>query len=95
MVNAYILMNTEIGSENLIVQQLKNIQGVKEAYSLWGVYDVIANIEANSIGELKDLITHQIGKLGKVNSKLTMIISKNAAPELQTQVALTENHILT
>jgi DNA-binding Lrp family transcriptional regulator len=45
---AYILLNTEIGAENQVLKALKKIEGVEEAHYLWGVYDIIVNIEAES-----------------------------------------------
>ena len=45
-------------------------------YSLWGVYDIIANIRAENMEELKFIITERIAKTGKINSKLTMIVTE-------------------
>jgi DNA-binding Lrp family transcriptional regulator len=77
MPTAYILLNTEIGAENQVLKALKKVEGVEEAHNLWGVYDIIAHIEAESIEKLKHIISKRIGKIGKINSKLTMIITEN------------------
>ena len=45
---AYLLLNTEIGAENQVLNALRKIEGVKEAHNLWGVYDIIANIKADT-----------------------------------------------
>ena len=39
MPTAYILLNIEGGAENQVLKALKKIEGVKEAHSLWCVYD--------------------------------------------------------
>lgn len=75
MPTAYVLLNTEIGAENTVLKVLKEMDGVQEAYKLWGVYDIIANVEANTMEELKELITSRIDEIGQVHSKLTMITS--------------------
>jgi DNA-binding Lrp family transcriptional regulator len=81
MPTAFILLNTEIGAENHVLLALKKIEGVQEAHNLWGVYDIIAHLEAESMEKLKYIITKRIEKIGKINSKLTMIINeKNRAP---------------
>jgi DNA-binding Lrp family transcriptional regulator len=81
MPTAYILLNTEIGAENHVLRALRKVEGVVEAHSLWGVYDIIANIEAESMDKLKYIITKRVGKIAKITSKLTMIISeKNQNP---------------
>ena len=76
MPTAYILLNTEIGAGFEVVQELKKVEGVESAYSLWGVYDVIASVKANSMDLLSDIINRKIEKIGKVHSKLTMIVSE-------------------
>ena len=75
MPTAYVLLNTEIGAENQVLRALKELDGVEEAHNLWGVYDIIANVTADSMNELKDIITNHINGIGKINSKLTMIVS--------------------
>jgi len=86
MPTAYILLNTEIGAEKQVLKALKKIQGVAEAYSLWGVYDIIANISAGSTEEVKYIITSQIEKINKINSKLTMMVNEKLPATLQEQV---------
>ena len=86
MPTAYILLNTEIGAEKQVLKALKKIQGVEEAYSLWGVYDIIANINAGSTEEVKYIITSQIEKINKINSKLTMMVNEKLQATLQEQV---------
>ncbi len=84
MPTAYILLTTEIGAEKQVLNSLKQIVGVQEAHTLWGVYDIIANVQADDIDSLKTIIDTKINKIGKVNSKLTMIIDENMpklAPE--------------
>jgi DNA-binding Lrp family transcriptional regulator len=76
MPTAYVLLNTEIGSENAVLKALKALDGVEEAYHLWGVYDIIVNVSAKNMEELKHLITHDIDGIGKINTKLTMITSE-------------------
>jgi DNA-binding Lrp family transcriptional regulator len=81
MLTAYILLNTEIGAETQVLKALKKIEGVEEAHGLWGVYDIIAHVKAENMEKLKYIITKRIGKVGKINSKLTMIIDeKTQAP---------------
>lgn len=86
MTTAYILVNTEIGAEKQVLKALKKIQGVEEAHSLWGVYDIIANVSAHDMEELKHIITSQIEKINKINSKLTMIITEKPQTTLEDQM---------
>jgi hypothetical protein len=50
---AYILINTEIGSESDVLEKLKKVEGVEEAHNLWGVYDIIASNKSRHDGQTK------------------------------------------
>lgn len=76
MFTAYVLINTEIGSESDVLEALKKVEGVEEAHNLWGVYDIIARIKAETMDKLTFIITKKIGKIGRVNAKLTMVITE-------------------
>ncbi|MFB0502388.1 MAG: Lrp/AsnC ligand binding domain-containing protein [Candidatus Bathyarchaeia archaeon] len=71
---AFILINTQIGSEGDVLKSLTGIEGIEEAYSVYGVYDIIVKIKAESMAKLKDMVTWRIRRLNKVRSTLTMIV---------------------
>ena len=71
---AYVLINAEIGAEADVLQSLKKIEGVEEAYTVYGVYDIVTKIKAESMDELKEIVTWQIRRLDRVRSTLTMIV---------------------
>ena len=72
---AFVLLNTEIGAEAEVVKALKEVEGVEAAFNLWGVYDIIASIRADSMDKLSFIINKEIEKISKIHSKLTMIIT--------------------
>ena len=74
MPKAFVLINTEIGSETDVLKDLKKIEGVEEAFSVYGVYDRIAKVTADTMDKLKEIVTWRIRRLDKVRSTLTMII---------------------
>lgn len=71
---AYVLINTEIGAMEEVLAALRKIDGVEEAYSVYGVYDIIAKIKAESMDKLKEIVTWHIRRLNRVRSTLTMIV---------------------
>jgi len=71
---SYVLINTEIGYEDSIVKQLRETPNIVESYVVYGVYDIIAKVEAETMEEIKDIITSRIRRLEKVRSTLTMIM---------------------
>ncbi len=94
MPNAFVLLTTEIGAENQVSSDLRKIEEVEEVYSLWGVYDVIAHVKAESMSKLKQVITNKIEKIDKINSKLTMIITEKNKTNLQEHLIFEEKSIL-
>jgi len=77
MHSAFVLMNAELGKENNIVKELRQISNVKEVYPVYGVYDVLMELEADSMEVLRETITTKIRKLDGIKSTLTMIIVKD------------------
>ncbi len=71
---AFVLINTEIGSESEVLKALKKIGEVEEAYTVYGVYDVVAKVGADTMDKLKEIVTWQVRRLDKVRSTLTMIV---------------------
>ena len=76
MAKAYVLINSEIGGEQEVVDQLKAMKEVVEVSVVYGVYDVIVKLEADSMEVLKELITSKVRHLNKVRSTMTMIASQ-------------------
>ena len=74
MATAFVLINAEIGEENRVHMQLKEIPEVKETYMVFGVYDIIAHVQTETMQELKDVLSWKIRRLDKVRSTLTMIV---------------------
>jgi DNA-binding Lrp family transcriptional regulator len=71
---AFVLVNTEIGAESEVMKTIKKVEGVDEAYAVYGVYDVVAKIKADSMDKLKEIVTWHVRRLDKVRSTLTMIV---------------------
>jgi DNA-binding Lrp family transcriptional regulator len=71
---AFVLINAEIGSEEEVLKELNKVEGVVESYVVYGVYDVVAKIKADTMDKLKDVVTWHVRRLNKVRSTLTMIV---------------------
>ena len=74
MATAFVLINTETGEENRVHMSLKEIPEVKDVFIVYGVYDIIARVETETMEELKDVLSWRIRRLDKVRSTLTMIV---------------------
>jgi DNA-binding Lrp family transcriptional regulator len=73
---AFVLINSELDKEEELLKELRSIENVKEAHFVYGVYDVIVKVEAESMEKLKDFITFKIRRLSDVRSTLTMTVTE-------------------
>lgn len=71
---AYVLITTETGAANNVLSSLQKMASVKETHMVYGVYDIIAMVKAETMEKLKEIVTWNLRNLDKVRSTLTMII---------------------
>lgn len=69
---AFVLLNTETGSESDVLEAIRKIDAVEEAHIVYGVYDVVAKVKADTMGHLKEIVTWQVRRLNKVRSTTTI-----------------------
>ena len=74
---AFVLMNTHVGSEQDVLRELQKVEGIEEAFAIYGAYDIIARVESESMERLKQTITWNIRKLDSVRTTITMIVDPN------------------
>jgi DNA-binding Lrp family transcriptional regulator len=74
MTQAYILLTVEGGTEDSTLSQIKNIAGVEQAHVSYGVYDLIIKVKADTMHELKDVVTNKIRQIKSVQSTLTLLV---------------------
>ena len=70
---AYVLITTDPGHMGSVVQVLKKISGVEDAYMVYGVYDIVAKVGAENLTKLKETI-QTIRREDKILSTLTMMV---------------------
>jgi len=73
MATAYVLINCELGSEESIIQQLKNLDSVIEVHGTFGAYDILAKVESPTVEVLRESITWKIRKIDQIRSTLTLM----------------------
>ncbi len=74
MPSAFVLINVETGAEKEVTGKLTSTKNVKDVYFVFGVYDIVVKVEADTLQELKQTITWQIRRLDKVRSTQTMMV---------------------
>jgi len=76
---SYILINSDLGTDESIIMKIKEIlAGEKEIeyeiQGVYGVYDIILKISSDNISTLRSTITNKIRKITSVQSTLTMMV---------------------
>ena len=78
---AYVLITTEAGAVSSVIEFLKKIDSVKETYKVYGVYDIVATVKAETMDKLEEIVTWNLRNLDKVRSTLTMIVVEDTQSE--------------
>ena len=73
MMRAYVLINTELGQEAAVVERLSEVPGITGVHSLYGIYDVIVQVEADSMDKVKEIVFNNIRRLDSVKTTITLI----------------------
>ena len=75
MARAYVLITTEVGAEEEVKELLLKEPEVLEAEVVFGVYDIVAKIEADTMEQVRKIVTWKIRRLDKVTSTQTLIVA--------------------
>jgi DNA-binding Lrp family transcriptional regulator len=57
-----------------VLKELKLVEGVEEAEMVYGIYDVVAKVKADSINSMKRIITEKIRTIQNVMATTTMMV---------------------
>ena len=71
---AYIMINTELGFVEQVMNELEMLPQVKESYIVYGIYDVITKVEFSDRVELSRIILRKIRGLKGIRSTMTLLI---------------------
>ena len=74
MNTAYVLVQSTIGHEMEVLNDLLKIEFVKEAKGTFGYYDILVKIEANSEKDIEKIITKKIRKVKNVSTTTTLSV---------------------
>ena len=74
MVQAYILIQTEVGKAATVAKQIAGISGVTMAEDVTGPYDVIARVEASTVDDLGRLVIAKLQDVPGITRTLTCTV---------------------
>ncbi len=71
---AIVLIKTDVGTERDVLKKLMNVEGVVEAYEVYGMYDIVAKIFADSYEKLREMVMRDIRSIKEIQETTTMIV---------------------
>jgi len=76
METAYVLINSDLGYEAEIIDEIKQVEDVKQVHGVFGAYDILVKVESANVENLRETITWKIRKLNRVRSTLTLMVTE-------------------
>ena len=79
MPTSYILINSDLGTDESIITKIKEVLAAEksiqyEIQGVYGVYDIVLKLSSDDIDILRSTITNKIRKITSVQSTLTMMV---------------------
>ena len=72
MHKGFVLLNCDLCAEEFILEELRNLPDVSQAYVTFGAYDVIAEINADSQQDFDETVAMKIRRLTRIVSTMTL-----------------------
>jgi len=73
MTIAYVLISCDLGFDVEIIDEIKQVEDVKEVRGVFGAYDILVKLESANVETLRETIMWKIRKLNRVRSTLTLM----------------------
>ena len=70
---AYILIKTDLGTEEKVIEDLKKIPQVLKIEKTFGDYDLVIKVEAEHSEKIREVINWDIEKIEKIRGTLTLL----------------------
>lgn len=71
MVQAYVLIQTEVGKAAIVAEEVRKIPGVESADDVTGPYDVIVKAAADDVDQLGKLVVARVQSIEGITRTLT------------------------
>ena len=70
---AFVMINTELGSEKEVLDEIRKIDEVKESCIVYGIHDIAVKIGADTMDKLNEIVTW-VRSLDKIRATITLIL---------------------
>jgi len=70
---AYVLIKSDLGAEQKVIEQLEKFEQVVRIDRTFGDYDMVVKMESEHIEKIREIIARNIKKIDKVRATLTLV----------------------
>ena len=82
MISVYVLGKIEPGTENEVLNSLKNINQVRKASLTYGIYDLCIEALFKTLEELDDFVFNVVRKIPGIKETATLVTSRSISPPM-------------
>jgi len=68
---AYVLIDADVGQISELLEKLRSIESVAEAYSVAGPHDIVVKVQAERFEQVAETVTKRIHNLPGISNTLT------------------------
>ncbi len=73
MTIAYVLIKSDLGSEQKVIEQLEKLEQILQIDRTFGDYDMVVKMESEHIEKIRETISRNIKKIDKVKATRTLV----------------------
>jgi DNA-binding Lrp family transcriptional regulator len=73
MIKAYVLVVTDPGQTKNVVAAIGKVSGVKELHEVMGPYDIVIEIEVNSLSDVPPILSDKIRTVPGIESTTSLV----------------------
>ncbi len=76
METAYVLIVTETGSEQHVIEKILMIDEIKEVNQVWGAYDIMVKVVGPTSDVIREIIMGKIRMIEGIKTTTSLIVSR-------------------
>ena len=62
--------------DDMVLAQLRKIEGISEAYKVSGIYNILVKVEAQTMDKVVKVVNYKLKNLKNIQSTLSMVATK-------------------
>lgn len=73
---AIVLVSCDVGKEESVADEICRLQGVENVALVYGVYDIVAKLSAETLDGLEGIIIRKLRAIPGIKATVTLMVSR-------------------